>query len=246
MNTRTDPTAMQGTHARVRFHAHGDAGEWAGAAAAAIAATLTRDLEQRPRTRLLLSGGSTPAPVYGALSKLPLAWDRVDVALVDERWLLPDDPDSNARLVRETLLQNNAAGARFEAMTRPGRGIEETVTAANMHARQPAGVVVLGMGEDGHTASLFPRMSGLDEALRAESPYVAVNASGCAGAGKWLRRISLTPAGLAPAQARVLLIRGERKRVLFDRVLGGDDVREYPVRAAFTTPGAVLQVHWCL
>jgi 6-phosphogluconolactonase len=245
VNDRSGP-ATQGVHGpRVQFHARKDAGEWSLAAASAISNALSHDLEQRPRARLLLSGGSTPAPVYAALSKAQLAWDRVDVALVDERWLLPDDSDSNARLIRETLLQNNAANARFEAMTRPGRGIEETVTAANMHARQPAGVVVLGMGEDGHTASLFPRMSGLDEALRSESAYVAVNASGCAGAGKWLRRISLTPAGLAPAHTRLLLIRGERKRILFDKVLSGDDAREFPVRVAFTTPGATLQVHWC-
>lgn len=245
MNDRSGPST-QGVHGpRVQFHAHKDAGEWSLVAASAISDALSHDLEQRPRARLLLSGGSTPAPVYAALSKTPLAWDRVDVALVDERWLLPDDPDSNARLIRETLLQNNAASARFEAMTRPGRGIEETVTAANMHARQPAGVAVLGMGEDGHTASLFPRMSGLDEALRSESAYVAVNASGCAGAGKWLRRISLTPAGLATARTRLLLIRGERKRILFDKVLAGSDAREYPVRVAFTTPGAQLQVHWC-
>jgi 6-phosphogluconolactonase len=237
VNDRSGPST-QGVHGpRVQFHAHKDAGEWSLAAASAISDALAHDLEQRPRARLLLSGGSTPAPVYTALSKTQLAWDRVDVALVDERWLLPDDPDSNARLIRETLLQNNAASARFEAMTRPGRGIEETVTAANMHARQPAGVVVL--------ASLFPRMSGLDEALHSESAYVAVNASGCAGAGKWLRRISLTPAGLATAHTRLLLIRGERKRILFDKVLSGDDAREYPVRVAFTTPGATLQVHWC-
>jgi 6-phosphogluconolactonase len=245
VNDRSGPST-QGVHGpRVQFHVHKDAGEWSQATAAAISDALGHDLEQRPRARLLLSGGSTPAPVYAALSKTQLAWDRVDVALVDERWLLPDDPDSNARLIRETLLQNNAAKARFEAMTRPGRGIEDTVTAANMHARQPAGVVVLGMGEDGHTASLFPRMSGLDEALRSEAAYVAVNASGCAGAGKWLRRISLTPAGLAQSHTRLLLIRGERKRILFDKVLAGDDAREYPVRVAFTTPGAMLQVHWC-
>ena len=246
MSTPAGPTSVEGAHGpRVHFPAHNDATEWSWAASVAIAAALARDLERRPRARLLLSGGSTPAPVYAALSKAPLAWDRIDVALVDERWLLPDDSDSNARLIREALLQNHAAEARFEAMTRPGRGIEETVTAANMHARQPAGVVVLGMGEDGHTASLFPHMRGLDEALQSESPYVAVNASGCAGAGKRLRGIRLTPAGLAPAHARMLLIRGERKRILLDSVLAGDDAREYPVRVAFTTPGPPLHIHWC-
>src|SRR5690606_29669527 len=134
-----------------------------------------------------------------ALSKSPLDWARVDVALVDERWLLPDDPDSNARLLRETLLQNQAARARLETITRAGRPFDEAVATANLHARQPAGVVVLGMGEDGHTASLFPGMVDLDGALAASTPYVGVDAGGSPGAGAWQRRISLTPAGLAPA-----------------------------------------------
>lgn len=231
--------------ARVDFHAFGNATQWTWASAVTLSAALARELERRPRARLLLSGGSTPPPVYAALSKAPLDWSRVDVALVDERWLLPDNPDSNARLVRDSLLQNHAASARFEPMTRAGRGFEEAVTAANLHARQPAGVVVLGMGEDGHTASLFPHMRGLDDALASPSPYVAVDASGCAGAGKWLRRISLTPAGLAPAHDRLLLIRGERKRALLEDILGGDDLRKYPVRMAVSTPGATLRIHWC-
>ncbi len=237
--------ATEGAPAEVQFHAYADATQWAWAAAVAIAGALGRDLERRPRARLLLSGGTTPAPVYEALSKAPLDWTRVDVALVDERWLLPDDPDSNARLVRRTLLQNHGTQARFESITRAGRGFEDALTTANMHARHPAGVVVLGMGPDGHTASLFPRMRGLDDALASPSPYVAVDASGCPGAGAWTRRISLTPAGLAPAQARLLLIRGAEKRALFERVRAGANVRDFPVALALTTPGAPLHVHWC-
>ena len=136
----------------VRVHVYRDEEQWAMASVAAIAAVLRHDLELRERARLLVSGGSTPAPVYQLLSKAPLDWHRVDIALVDERWLQPDDPDSNARLVRETLLQNRAAEARFETLTRPGRGIEEAVNAANMHAKQTPTLVLLGMGEDGHTA----------------------------------------------------------------------------------------------
>ena len=74
------------------------------------------------------------------------------MALVDERWLLPDDPDSNARMVRGSLLTDRAAATRFESITRAGRSFEEAVTTANMHAAKPASVVVLGMGEDGHVA----------------------------------------------------------------------------------------------
>ncbi|MBB1471863.1 6-phosphogluconolactonase [Luteimonas sp. MC1782] len=230
---------------RVQFQAFQDATQWAWAAAVSISAALKRDLEQLPRARLLLSGGHTSGPAYDALSRAPIEWDRVDVALVDERWLLPEDVDSNARLVRDTLLRNHAARARFEAITRAGRSIEEAVTTANMHARQAAGVVVLGMGEDGHTASLFPGMRGLDDALASTRAYVAVDARGCAGAGEWPRRISMTPAGLAPAHSRFLLIRGLHKRALLERVLDGDDQAEFPVRSAFLTPGAPLRILWC-
>lgn len=230
---------------RVTFYAYDSVTQWVWGAAVSLSAALGRTLERKPRARLLLSGGTTPAPVYGALAKAPLDWAQIDVALVDERWLMPDDPDSNARLVRESLLQRNAAAARFETLTRPGRSLSEAVAAANMHARNPPDVVVLGMGEDGHTASLFPHMRELDAALANRQAYVAVDAAGCAGAGRWSTRISLTPAGLQPAHTRLLLIRGQRKRELLGRVLAGEDAREYPARIAFTTPGAPLHVHWC-
>ena len=231
--------------ARMRLHTYDSATQWAWGAAVSMASALGRSLEARPRARLLLSGGTTPAPVYRALAKAPLAWNRVDVALVDERWLQPNDPDSNARLVRETLLTHQAASARLETLTHPGRSIEEAVATANMHARSPADVVVLGMGGDGHVASLFPRIMGLDHALSTPAAYVAVDASGCPGAAPWPRRISLTPSGLQPAHTRLLLIRGERKRALLDRVLAGDEPVECPARIALLTPGAVLHVHWC-
>jgi 6-phosphogluconolactonase len=229
----------------VAFHAYRNDDQWGWAIAVAVSAALRRDLQQHRRARLLVSGGRTPAPVFRALSQAPLEWDRIDVALVDERWLRPDDPDSNAHLVREHLLQGHAAAARFETLTRPGRGIEAAVADANLHARHPPGIVLLGMGNDGHVASLFPRMRELDLALQSRSAYVAIDASGCPGAAPWPRRISLTPAGLAPAHTRLLLLRGQAKRAVFERALDGSDPHELPVRIAFTTPGAALQVYWC-
>lgn len=229
----------------VDFHVYRIDEQWTWAIAVAVATALRRDLQQHPRARLLVSGGKTPAPVFRALSQAPLDWARIDVALVDERWLRPDDPDSNAHLVREHLLRGHAAAARFETLTRAGRSIEEAVSDANLHARQPPAIVLLGMGDDGHTASLFPRMRSLDHALQSPNAYVGIDASGCAGAGPWPRRISLTPAGLMPAQTRLLLIRGEEKRAVFERALEGTDPHELPVRIAFTTPGATLQVYWC-
>lgn len=231
---------------RMVWHGFADTDAWCWASAVAIAAGLRRDLQQRARARLLLSGGGTPGPVYRALSKAPLDWERIDVALVDERWLLPDDPDSNAHLVRTELLTNHAASARFEPMTQPGRSIEQAVAVANAHGRQPASIVVLGMGGDGHTASLFPRMPGLQLALASTQPYVAVDATGCAGAQRWSRRISLTPTGLRMSKARFLLIRGADKRALLEQALASGDVVQWPVLAALDpkheTP---LQVYWC-
>jgi len=243
MNARLEPESP-------RFHACRNDDAWTWAAAVAIAGALRRDLQQRsgsasPRTRLLLSGGTTPAPVFRALSQAPLDWNRVDVGLVDERWLLPSDNDSNAHLVTSHLLRNHAAVARFEPLTRAGRTIEAAVAAANLHARQAPAIVVLGMGGDGHTASLFPGMQGLEAAFTARAAYIAVDASGCPGAGPWPRRISLTPAGLAPAQTRILLLRGEGKRQVFERAQSGSDACEMPIRIAFTTPGAPLDVYWC-
>jgi len=229
----------------VAFHDHGNDDQWAWAAAVSVSAALRRELEGRPRARLLVSGGSTPAPVFQALAKAPLDWARVDIALVDERWLLPGDPDSNAHLVREHLLRDHAAAARFESLTREGRNIDAAVADANLLARNPPAVVVLGMGDDGHTASLFPHMRGLEDALCSPNAYVAVDATGCPGAGPWPLRISLTPAGLEPAGTRLLLLRGRAKREVFERALAGDDPSELPVRIAFRTPGATLNVHWC-
>lgn len=229
----------------VRFHAYRNEEQWAWAIAVVVAAALRRELDQHQRARLLVSGGSTPAPMFRALSRAPLDWAQVEIGLVDERWLLPEDKDSNAHLARTHLLRNRAAEARLETLTHPGRSIEEAVAVANLHARRHAAVVLLGMGDDGHTASLFPHMRDLELALASPQPYVAVDASGCAGAGPWARRISITPAGLASAPMRLLLIRGDSKRQVLERALAGDDPTELPVRIAFQTPGAQLQVHWC-
>lgn len=228
------------------FHAHPSLDAWTSHVTDVVSAALRERLEHpSARPRLLVSGGSTPAPVFRALSQATLDWSRVDIALVDERWLPPGDPDSNARLVTENLLRNKASDARFEPLVRANRSIETAVHDANLHAQNPADIVLLGMGDDGHTASLFPRMRDIDGALASKRAYVAVNATGCPGSGAWSRRISLTPVGLAPAHTRLLLIRGQGKLDVLERAARGTDPNECPVRIAFTTPGAVLHVHWC-
>jgi len=228
------------------FHAHANRDVWTWAAAVSIAAELRRELVLQPRARLLLSGGDTPGPVYRALSQAPLDWERVDVGLVDERWLLPDDPDSNAWLVHRELLRDHAAVARFEPMTQAGRNLEGAVATANAHARRQAAVAVFGMGDDGHTASLFPDVDGLDRILASPRDYVAVDASGSPGARQWPIRISLTPHGISRIAHRVLLIQGARKRAVFEQALASGDKTRWPVLVAMdSTHGTPLDVHWC-
>ncbi|WP_206859033.1 6-phosphogluconolactonase [Lysobacter changpingensis] len=241
------PLPTTGAAAPYAFHAHANGEVWTWAAAVSIAAELRRELIQHPRARLLLSGGGTPGPVYRALSQAPLDWDRVDVGLVDERWLLPDDPDSNAWLVHREFLRDHAATARFEPMTQPGRNIEGAVATANAHARRQAAVAVFGMGEDGHTASLFPGMDGLDRILASPRDYVAIDAKGCPGARQWPRRISLTPNGIARIPHRLLLIQGERKRAVFEQALASGDPHRWPVLVLLESRHATaLDVHWCV
>lgn len=229
----------------LQFHVHPDERAWAAAIAAVLADLLRETLQQSDRARIVLSGGKTPDPVYCTLSHAELDWNRVDIALVDERWLRPGDPDSNAHLVHSTLLQDRAAAAQFEHLVREGHTLEASVRLANAYAKHAADIVVLGMGDDGHTASLFPCASDLERALRARTDYVAIDATGCPGAGAWPMRISMTPAGLSKAPHRLLLIRGDRKRRVLESALQSEDAEEFPVRIAFTAPGATLQVHWC-
>lgn len=228
----------------IGFHSGANPDAWRWAAAVAISGALRRRLEAAPRARLLVSGGSTPAPVFEALAQAPLDWARVDVGLADERWLQPGDPDTNAVLVREHLLQGPAAAARFEQPHLPGESLDAAVARANRLAALPPTVVVLGMGDDGHTVSLFPGMRGLDAALASQDAHVAVDATGCEGAGPWPARISLTPAGMAAAELRLLLLRGEDKRIVFERARAAMDPRAMPVRVAFHLPGEPLQVYW--
>lgn len=228
----------------VRIHQFSDGHAWAEAIADRLANRLTRAIAEHGRGRILLSGGGTPAPAYRALARRPLDWSRIDIGLVDERWLPPDDPNSNAWLIRTHLLDAGARAARFLPLVTPGTTLANATRAANREAGQRLDAIVLGMGLDGHTASLFPNMRGLEDALACQSDYIAVDAEGCSGAGRWIHRISLTPAALARAETSMLLIRSEAKRALLQRALAQADVSALPIRIASMRPATPLDVYW--
>lgn len=228
----------------MRLHVHRDAHVWTWGAAVTIAGDLRRDLQLRERTRLLVSADPLAMPVYDALARAPLDWDRVDVGLTDERWLRPDDPESHAAAVRTALSRHHAVRARFETLTESGRRIEDALASANAHAQHPAQVAVLTLGDDGRVAGLFPQSLELPRALESRRSYVAMDASMLPGEAAWARRISLTPAGFARVKCRVLLLRGEAQRRRLEEAMRGEGGSATWPLAAVLGAGSPLQVHW--
>lgn len=231
---------------RIEFLRYDDADEWNQGIATELGNIIAHEIVQHGHARILLSGGTTPAPAYEVLAEQALDWSRVEVGLVDERWLSPQDSNSNAWLIKHSFLEH-AEEARFIPLVSPGKPIATCVHDANLQAKHssPACVAVLGMGGDGHTASLFPGSIDLPKVLSNPQPYAALDATGCPGSNQWPLRITLTPAGLANVGTRLLLLRGRQKLEMLEAALAGEDPMQYPIRIAFGLPGSRLRVHWC-
>ncbi len=177
---------------------------------------------------LAVSGGRSPVPLFHALRAQPLDWSRVSITLVDERCVPPDHPDSNTALVREHLLQQGAAAATFVPWfddlpaTLDDAALQALADAASQRlATQPWpwDLAILGMGEDGHTASLFPHAGGLSQALHASGPVAWTRPLNAPHA-----RLTLTlPALLATRELVLPLIGPAKLRVYQQARLSEDD-----------------------
>jgi len=203
----------------------------ADAVAHAVSAQLVEALRTHGRAGLVATGGRSPGPVYDRLQAEAFDWTRVVVTLSDERCVEPDDPASNARLVRERLLKGAAAKAHLLPLW------PEPEPAA-LAAIRPFDAVILGMGEDGHIASLIPGDPGLEAALSTSDPLRAVPA----GLGKPpVARITLTLSALMDARAIFLLIAGEAKREVIRRAQAGEDL---PVARLLSQSKAPVRIFW--
>lgn len=234
------------THLDVTTHSFTGCQAQAVALAERVADRLRGAIAERGHALIAVSGGSTPKDFFTRLSREKLDWARVQVTLVDERWVPESDERSNARMVKSLLLQHEAAAAAFVPLysdaSTPEQGLAAT-TARIDALVLPFDVVVLGMGDDGHTASFFPDGDHLAEALDLDgSARVLTMRAPAAGEP----RITLSLPTLLETRALYLLVTGERKRdLLADARLGLGAAQHYPVRAVLTQTRVPVAVYWC-
>lgn len=188
-----------------------------------------------------LSGGSTPEPIYRALARQKLDWEKVTFALVDERNVPLSSPSSNEAMIERTLEAAFNAGAEIKPMYFAGQSVEAAADSANgLYAPLRYDIALMGMGEDGHTASWFPNARGLDEALRENTKrsVVAIHAPQAQGSAE---RLTLTRNALKRARALVLVITGDAKRARLKQALATQDA---PVAALFGVYMPPIEVLW--
>src|SRR5271170_3090813 len=214
------------------------------ALAAQIAASLAAAVAARGVASLVVSGGKSPVKLFELLREEQLDWSRVCIALADERWVDPGDANSNEKLVRDRLLQGPAAAARFHGLKNgaptPDMG---AVSAWETFARvpRPFDAVLLGMGDDGHTASLFPGSPNLPRALNPAA------VAGCVG--MWAPvapqpRLSLNLSALLDSRRIVLLISGAGKWRTLRAARDPGPEQEMPIRAVLRQSRTPVDVMW--
>jgi 6-phosphogluconolactonase len=223
---------------------YADSDAVARALAGNIAARLTRALAGRSHASLLVSGGHSPAQLFDALCTQDVDWSRVFIALADERWVDPREAGSNERLVRERLLREKAAAAQLIGLKNSAPSPLLGAGAAwDAFAKvpRPFDVTVLGMGDDGHTASLIPGSPGLRQALDPNASPACV--------AMWSRvapheRLSLNLSALLGSAHISVLILGEQKLRIYRTACAGHSVEEMPIRGVLHQQRVPVEIIW--
>jgi 6-phosphogluconolactonase len=208
-----------------------------------VATRLERSIERCGSASLVVSGGRTPLGFFHELSQRSLDWSKVLVTLADERWVDNSHSDSNEKLVRGNLLINKAAEAEFVPLKNGATSAQlgQTQIDTRLAALGEFTVVILGMGNDGHTASLFPGAEALSQGLDMASGRSCLAVMPLEAPHE---RISLTLPRLLQTEHLVIHICGAEKQKVLEDALGGDDIAELPIRAVIQQNQCPVTVFW--
>lgn len=222
------------------------AADWADACTARLTATLSEALADTGKAVFAGAGGSTPSPIYRLLATADLDWSNIAVTLVDERYVPESSPDSNAALMKRTLLTGPAAAARFVPLYTPEVTVDRAAMVAARALAAEGGrldAVLLGMGEDGHICSMFPHSPILKTLLTPTLPPTVLGVPhGRDGLAPSLERLSINLPYLMQARRVILALTGKQKRAVFEREAVGDP-RIQPI-AALLAANVPLEVLW--
>ncbi|MEG3136034.1 6-phosphogluconolactonase [Rouxiella sp. T17] len=209
-----------------------------------MADALRQGIAERGQATLIVSGGRTPLELFRQLSRQELDWQRVTITLADERWVNRDHGSSNEKMVRNSLLQGEVAKATFIAL----KNEAETATEGQARTEEalaalplPADVTVMGMGDDGHIASLFPGSATLPQALDLQTTRRCVAITPITAP---LERMTLTLPVILDSRRIYLLLAGESKREAYERAEKGTDQNDMPVRALLNQQQTPVEVYW--
>jgi 6-phosphogluconolactonase len=208
----------------------------------AVAAALREAIAHKGEATLVVSGGRSPIPFFEQLSVQELDWSKVTITLADERWVPLEHPDSNGGLIRKHLLVNAAREATFVDVYSSAANIESAAEQTDRVLQdlpKPLDVLVLGMGDDAHTASLFPGSPGLEDALNPQSDRLCLP--------MWApsvprQRLTMTRALLCNARNQFLAIQGQSKLAALQTAATAGDELATPISAFLREP---LKIYWC-
>ena len=210
------------------WHIFADRPALEAALAAEVATRLAQGIAQRGKAHLVVSGGSTPLQLFSLLSQTDIDWTKVVVLLADERWVDVEHDDSNERMVRSVLLSGRAADAEFFSLVPALDDAKVKVSSVSqaLLSMPRFDVVILGMGEDAHTASLFPCSEEIAEGLKTDQGALITRPTTAPH-----QRISLSKQRLQNTEYGVVHIVGEKKRSVAEQAIRSSDELAYPVSA---------------
>lgn len=198
----------------------------------------------KAKATLLVSGGSTPKPLLKKLSQADIAWDKVSVGLCDERWVSSSHEDSNEKLVKTYLLKDRAAKARFVSMYEEGKSAkqaENSCSAKIVQELYPFDVVILGMGSDAHTASLFPNNSQLSKAFNREEKQLCISVEPQTAPHS---RMSLTLGAILSASHLYLHFEGAQKLAVYKKAIVENDPYKMPISSVLNQDIKDVEVYY--